>query len=219
MHGFNDRFYETLTQKLQQVEQATSADVVVAIEPWSGNYRDVDFAFGMGLSLVGIAALLYTPWDYPAWTVLVDALAFFAAGAWLCHAAPPLRRLFTSSKRREAQVQAAAAAEFHDANIWITHRRTALLIYVSLLEKELLVLADSGIAAAMGDQAWKECVDQLRSFRAAPKLPDHLVSGLDELGKRLAATLPSAESNPHEIADIVVHPVHHAIGRLHSAPR
>ena len=37
MRGFDDKYFETLTKVVAEVEAKTSADIVVAVEPRSGN--------------------------------------------------------------------------------------------------------------------------------------------------------------------------------------
>src|SRR3954454_24408480 len=124
MKGFHERYFDQLTRVVEETEARTSAEIVVAIEPWSGSYRDVDLGVGFGLALVGLAALLYGPGDHPYHYVLIDVLVLFVLGAWLSSALPALRRAFTRPARRAAQVRTAAAAAFYDESVMNTRART-----------------------------------------------------------------------------------------------
>src|SRR5437588_4035823 len=117
MRGFDDKYFETLTKLVAEVEAKTSADIVVTVEPRSGNYRDVDFAVGVGTALVGLAVALYDPARHPELLILLDVVVLFALGAWISSAWPAVRRALTRRRRREAQVRAAAEAAFYDEHV------------------------------------------------------------------------------------------------------
>src|SRR5207248_9426322 len=129
MRGFDDKYFETLTQRVADVEAKTSADIVVTVEPRSGNYRDVDFAVGACTALIGLAVALYDPAGHPEWLVLFDVVVLFAVGAWISSAWPAVRRALTSRRRREAQVRSAAEADFYDEHVGSTTSRTGPLSY------------------------------------------------------------------------------------------
>ena len=199
MRGFDDKYFETLTKLVAEVEAKTSADIVVTVEPRSGNYRDVDFVFGAIAALIGLAIALYDPAGHPEPLILLDVVALFAIGAWISSAWPAVRRALTRPRRREAQVRTAAEAAFYDEHVGSTTSRTGLLIYLSLLERQLMVLADQGITNAVPATAWNACVVDLRRLGEAPDPPKSLLDGIRELGDVLAAALPPTPGHEHEL--------------------
>jgi putative membrane protein len=199
MRGFDDKYFETLTKQVAEVEAKTSADVVVTVEPRSGNYRDVDFAVGAGTALAGLAVALYDPARHPELWILLDVVVLFFLGAWISSAWPAVRRALTSGRRREAQVRAAAEAAFYDEHVGSTTSRTGVLVYLSLLERQLVVLADQGVTNAVAAPAWNACVVDLHRLGEAPDPPKALLDGLRELGEVLAAALPAAPGHEHEL--------------------
>lgn len=199
MRGFDDKYFETLTKLVAEVEAKTSADIVVTVEPRSGNYRDVDFTVGAFAALIGLAAALYDPARHPEILILFDVVALFALGAWISSAWPAVRRALASKRRREDQVRAAAESAFYDEHVGSTTSRTGVLIYLSLLERQLLVLADQGITNAVAANAWNACVVDLRRLGGAPDPPKALLDGIRELGEVLAAALPASPGHEHEL--------------------
>jgi len=199
MRGFDDKYFETLTKVVAEVEAKTSADIVVAVEPRSGNYRDVDFAVGAVVALVALAAALYDPARHPEPLILLDVVVLFALGAWISSAWPAVRRAFTSRRRREAQVRAGAEAAYYDERVGGTTSRTGVLVYLSLLERQLLVLADQGITNAVAANAWNACVVDLRRLGKAPDASKALLEGIRELGEVLASVLPATPGHEHEL--------------------
>jgi putative membrane protein len=181
------------------VEAKTSADIVVTVEPRSGSYRDVDFVFGAVAALIGLAAALYDPARHPEPLILLDVIVLFALGAWISSAWPAVRRVLSSKRRREAQVRAAASSAFYDEHVGSTRSRTGLLIYLSLLERQLIVLADQGITNVVPATAWNACVVDLRRLGEAPDPPTAMLDGIRELGDLLAAALPATPGHEHEL--------------------
>ena len=131
--------------------------------------------------------------------VMLVGLVLFAIGAWISSAWPAVRRALTSRRRREAQVRAAAEADFYDEHVGSTTSRTGVLVYLSLLERQLLVLADQGISNAVAATAWNACVVDLRRLGEAPDPRKALLDGISELGDILAAALPASPGHEHEL--------------------
>src|SRR5687767_5642022 len=110
MRRFTVEYFKTLTEVIGRVEEKTSAEIVVVVEPRSGCYRDVDFAVGAGAAFLGLAGILFSPWPHTELMALVDVLLLFGVGAWISSAVPGIRRALTTPKRREAQARDLAAA-------------------------------------------------------------------------------------------------------------
>lgn len=199
MRGFDDKYFEELSGAVEEAETKSTAEIVVAVHPCSGNYRDVDFGVGLAAALVGVLALWLSPWEHPEWSIIVDAVLLFALGAWVSSALPAVRRMLTRPERRAAQVRAAAGAGFFEEQVWTTRARTGVLIYVSLMERETRVLADQGITGAVAATDWNRCVQDLRRIAGAPQPAKAFLDGVRELGSVLAAVLPPSEDNPDEL--------------------
>jgi putative membrane protein len=203
MRGFHDKYFDEVTRVVAGVEETCTAEIVVAVEPRSGNYRDVDLAVGAGLAFLGLAGLLYNPWYHPEHWVLIDVALLFALGAWVTGAVPAIRRALTRPERREAQVRMAAGAAFHEERVWTTRARTGILIYVSLMERLAVVVADHGITEAVPAPDWNRIATRLRSIGGTDEPSRALLEGLRELGTVLAAALPPTEDNPDELPNRV----------------
>lgn len=199
MNGSYHRHFKAIAETVAQAETKTSADIVVAVEPWSGNYRDIDLAIGAVIAIVSLAVLLYSPVSHPEWAVLVDVIAFFLVGTWVSHSIPGVRRLVTPKGRQITQVADAAAAMFCKADVWTTHARTGLLIYVSLLEREIVVLEDKGVAAAVDAEIWQQQKAALHGLAARPDALASLPEGIQQLGELLGQALPAPKNNIHEL--------------------
>ena len=89
-------------------------------------------------------ATFWLPWNPDAvWLAAVVAAGLgFLAASW-----PPLRRALAGREAMARAVRRAAEAAFTREGVFETRDRTGILIFLSLLEHQVVVLPDTGIAA------------------------------------------------------------------------
>src|SRR5260370_34422757 len=95
------------------------------------------------------------------------------------------RRLLTSKKFRAQAARAGAAAMFYEAGIANTSAENGVLIYLSLLERRMEVIADRGILKAVPPLKWNHSVFALKQV-AKDADPSKVVAALRDLGNVLA---------------------------------
>ena len=197
---------DRIVDAVEAAEKLTSAEFVVALEPRSGSYRDIDLMFAMGLNFVVILLAFFHPtFDVLAalsyWVPLY--LIILCASAWLFSAYSPfIRRLFCSSKRMERQVKELAQLQFLNQGVTQTRGRTGVMILVSQLEKRVTVVADSGVTRAVDDDKWKGLMRQIQDGFDGGDLSETAVQAVEKLGKFLAESLPVAEDDIDELANV-----------------
>ena len=89
---------------------------------------------------------------------------------------------------------------FYEAVIANTHAENGVLIYLSLLERRLEVIADRGILKAVPPLKWNHTIFELKQVAHDPE-PEKLVKAVHDLGRVLAEHLPPTGENPNELAD------------------
>lgn len=197
---FDKNASERISKAVADIEATTDAELVIVIRARSGSYRHADYLFGAILAFFGLVFALFSPFVIPAIWVPVDVLVLFAIGAFVCSRTPGLRRLLTSRKFRAETARQGAAAMFYEAGIANTKAENGLLIYLSLLEEQIEVIADRGILTAMPPLPWNTELHELREL-ARQCDPDELVKSLRQLGDLLARHLPATGENPNELVD------------------
>ena len=140
---------------VEEAESKTSAEFVVALEPSSGSYRDVDLLFAIVFNFVALVFVFFGPIVFdPDWVPLTQSLLFVTA--WVFSAYTPyIRRLFCPSARMAQQVREAAQLHFLKQGVSQTQKRIGVLVLVSQLEQRVEVVADSGIWRAVKDESWE----------------------------------------------------------------
>jgi putative membrane protein len=185
---------------IREIEAKTDAEIVVAVRGRSGSYRHADYIFGAIIALLGLLFVLFSPFDFHTYWIPFDVIALFVAGAFVSSRGDWIRRLLTASKFRAQAARTGAAAMFYEAGIANTSAENGLLIYLSLLERQMEVIADRGILKAIPALKWNHAVFELKHL-AKDADPDKLIAALRELGNLLAEHMPPTGENPNELAD------------------
>jgi len=198
----DNRARDRVRDCIQQIESATGAEVVTTVCAISGHYRHADYLVG---SLFSLGALLfYLLYPDPLFddVAVVIIVAFFAVGVVLSVAVSPLRRLFLSRKLMDESVRKSALASFVEQGISRTRARTGVLVYVSLFERRVQVVADIGVPVERLGARWTQATTALDT--AARGGVESFAAGLAGLGGILAEAVPRAADDINELPDEMV---------------
>jgi putative membrane protein len=198
---FDDAAREALTNCVKKLETSTDAELVLVVRARSGSYRHADYLFGALLAFAGLLFLLFSPFDFHEYWVAIDVALLFLLGIFVASRSNTLRRLLTSEKFREDAVRTSAAAMFYEAGIANTNAEMGLLIYLSILERRLELIADRGILKGVNALEWNQILFDLHQTGRKPE-PQTLLAGLDNLGALLRNHLPATGENPNELPDM-----------------
>ena len=212
--------WSTLThEERAQIEAAvhaaelrTSAEIVPMIVKQSALYREARHRAGLVLALLVLTTLLtiesaWLPWGWHAanagWLVAATMLAYgigVLAGTW-----PVVIRFLTSRERMHQKVQLRAERAFAQHGIALTRERTGLLLMVSLLERQVYVLADQSLRQAVSSDEWNTVVAVIVERLKAHDLVGGLCRGIEASGVFLARACPPGKGdNPNELPNEVI---------------
>ena len=198
---FNQSACDELADCVREIEAQTDAEIVIAVRGRSGNYRHADYLCGAIVAFLGLLFLLFSPFEFQHYWVAIDVVLLFALGSYVCSRSNALRRLLTSKEYRSEAVRQGAAAMFYEAGIANTDAEMGVLIYLSLLERRLELIADRGVLKAAPPLEWNERVYELHRAGRIPQL-ETLREKIRELGALLAECLPPTGENPNELPDM-----------------
>jgi putative membrane protein len=178
-------------------ERATSGEIVTALAERSDSYMDLAGAVG-ALAAFGAGALLlaFRP-ELKDW-LLPTQICVFLAGAWLARW-PPLLRLLAPDALLVARARRAAALEFQAAGVADTRHRTGILLYVSLAERHVVVLADRGIHERVPDGTWDDVVARVVTGIKQGRAEEGLIEAIRLCGQHLAAQFPRQPGDVDEL--------------------
>lgn len=198
---FDQTACDQLAECVREIEKETDAELVIVVRARSGSYRHVDLVCGTLLAYAGLLFLLFSPWTFEHYWVAIDVVLLFALGFYISARSETIRRLMTTKKERADAVRMGAAAMFYEAGIANTESEMGVLIYLSLLERRLELIADRGVLKAAPPLEWNERLFELHKAGHRPHLPG-MLEALRELGALLKRSLPPTGENPNELSDM-----------------
>ena len=197
---FDNAACDTLANCIKEIERSTDAELVIVVRARSANYRHADYLFCFIVALVVLIFLIFSPFPFPEFLVPIDVALAFTIGTVISWKSNFIRRLFSREKFRRAAVRTAAAAMFYEAGIANTNSEMGVLIYLSLMEKRLELIADRGILKKVPPQEWNLKVFELHQVGEHPD-PKAFQKKIEEFGALLAAHVPPTGENPNELPD------------------
>jgi len=186
---------------IKTIEDTSAIEVVIAVRRSSAGYRHANAIVGVAIALAGLAAMLFAASEFSTLAILVDPFIVGAIAAGLVELAPPIKRALTPARLREREVRRTARATFVERGVHNTRDRSGLLVYVSWLERQAVVIADSGLdhPLPIGVLATIE-----RALTAAiPNGGVAVARALETVIAKLAPGMPRRSDDRNELPDAI----------------
>lgn len=196
-----DEFKERIEARIRDFEQRTCVEFVPVIVRSSGDYSGIK-AFA-ALMVFGLALCIFPYVPTPDWAQDMNVLAalLLSAVAFLLLSWPPLLHLVASQKHLRAEVERGASLSFLREEVFNTRRRSGLLIYISIFEKSVFILADKGITAVVRPKEWAELGARLAKDLSRDNPGVTFLEALDEVVAKLSDKFPPDPDNLNELPD------------------
>lgn len=161
---FSDDDREAIRAAAVAAERRTGGEIVPYVVGSSDRYPETHSrgALAGALLAAGVTEAVHdlgSFWGGSFWLWLVVPVVVGALVGWLLSLIPPVRRFLISPKDLERRVALRAAEAFVAEEVFNTRDRTGVLLFVSLFEHRVLVLADEGVNAKVEPGAWQDIAD------------------------------------------------------------
>lgn len=200
---FSQSEKQLIEAAVKAAEKGNTGEIVPVVVPASGDYGRVSFRLGLfGFSLAALVTV-WMHWQYPFvdYFFLLGILILGGFLGWLTGRIPAMIRLFIGEKKMAAEVHEAAFAAFSRNGLHHTKNGTGILIFVSLLEHRVEILADRGIHAKVGDDFWKIEMQKLILGIREKRASETLSEVIRDMGIRLQEHFPAAAGDRNELSD------------------
>ena len=200
--------HQRIADAIARAEAATTGEIFCVVAHESAAYRETAVAWAAAIALTGppLALLLgLRPWErlggadwsgaeagpHPMALLMAYATvqAILFAVAYFTLSVPPLRRLLTPPRVKRHRVHARAMEQFAH-RLHAAEAETGILIYASLSERRVEVIADELIHARVGDAAWNAAVAAALARIKAGDVAGGLVAAIEACGAVLAQHFP-----------------------------
>jgi putative membrane protein len=176
---------------VDKAEAGLAAEIVPCVFAQSSPYPETTWAGAAAAVGSACGALFLTDVLHPLWLPLSTLILFVPAaafvGAALGHWCRPIKRFLIGSRRMEESTARRAKEVFFDRGIARTKTRDGVLIYASLLERRVVVLADEAVRVQVPPQAWQPAIDALTAAAGDGRIADGLVAAVEKAGAALRA--------------------------------
>jgi putative membrane protein len=199
-----DEEQRAVREAIAAAERRTVGEILPVIVERSDPHPGASWLAAIAFCLVGSALLAaYLPWEHPAF-VLAAQFAMGTAGFGLARLLPDFKRTFVFEDRATAVAEEQAFQEFYANGLHKTEAATGVLLFVSLLERRVVVLADEGIDARADAGFWADTDQRILDGIRRGSLRDGLIAGIERAGERLAEQFPWKEGDRNEIPDRLI---------------
>lgn len=208
MKKFNKEEEEKILNAIKDLEKNTSGEFVPYIAKKSDDYDEgtwflasilalIIFAFTAVASYMWLIPTRITFFELGLYSLILMALAILVAKFSI-----PLRLLFVSLDKKYERVVSAAETAFLEEEIFKTDHRTGILLYISVAEKQVLIMGDSGINSQVKFEDWKEIVDIVVDGIKTKDLANSMVKAIKKSENLLKEhEFPAFQSPENEISD------------------
>ncbi len=202
---------QSIKNAVQEAEKKTSAEIVCAVATESGRYDRAEgiggvffsLAFLLGFQAYGVVMTGAGQWAAPMalgfmWqAVLLTGGYIF--GSVLLSYIHPLRRLLTSQKEMKEEAQKAASHVFQARGLHRTQGHGGILIFVSLFERQVVVLTDQGVTKTVGNDFSNQLRDKMTPLLHQKKTKEAFVEAIHLCVAKLETLLPVKPDDKNEL--------------------
>lgn len=209
-HNLTEQERQQLDRCIADAEKRTGAQIVLAVVERSDVYAELPWkAFALGTAGTGLVVtvldLLRFGWHSSA-AVLLAMTATLIAGAacaLACVSVPGFARLFLDAHRAEVETRQYAESLFLSREVFATSGRTGVLLLVSLFERKVIILPDSGLSKHLSHDVSQKIIRRMTSFLASGTIAKALEAGLAGL-EEVMGTAVSAAPFENELPNTIV---------------
>ncbi len=201
---------QSLERDIAQIELGTEAEIVPVVVRSSSQYAQSQVTGALLATLVfvvlGECLIPYFYWDYLTLAVafVVGALSFILWGVPRLTRIFWIRRLLTLRQEELEQCWKRARLEFYENRLQQTQDKVGVLIFVSLLEHVVIVLADQKISEKLPQETWQNVVEKIVAGLKKKEMAEGLRHGLRECSHLLIQNFPVKSDDKNELPNTLV---------------
>ncbi len=201
-------------ERVQLVEDAvkaaelkTSGEIVPMVVRRSSTVGHVP------LLIMSILIAIFMIADGPGWQYawlghhwawyLLDAVVLLLVSTNLANI-PAVQRLLTTQNDEIEQVNMRAALEFYESGIHTTQGSTGVLLFISLMERRAVVLADKAIDERVPAETWDEVCRIMIDGIKKGHIGLGFTAAIERCGEILAAEFPIQANDENELRNNLI---------------
>ncbi len=189
---------------VKAAEEKTSGEIVPMLVDSSYEYPRAELIGGGTLALA-VASLISWAFGHESiWWFLPVFIGGFFLFQQLIRMLPDLKRKLITPDEMTAEVAEKALVSFLEQELHNTRDRTGILILISLFERRVQVLADSGINAKVAEQTWDEIVAIITTGLKTDDACAAVCNAVERCGELLTEHFPVKDDDTNELPNLII---------------
>lgn len=205
MHGhFQKGDSHKIQQAVEKAELRTRGDIVPMVVHRSANLSSI-FA-ELFLVIYVVVLVLGTPVVMEELELNFNVFALIAAvlsigTAFVLSKLEAVQRFMTPKTLLSHETHTRAELEFYRNHFDQTKEHGAVLIFVSMMERRVIVLCDQFLAQKVNQSRWDSIAESLSKALGQGMLLQGLIQAIEQTGQVLAEVLPASGTQEHQISN------------------
>ncbi len=214
-----DADFEAIRKAVADAEVKTTGEIEVAVTPESARYCFWELlaadCIGMLMlfamipfseKILALYRMLYWQ-NEPKWILpvfyIISVLAAVLIAFYIFNI-PAIDRLVIPRSVKKTCVTNRALRYFTESGVYDTAEHSGILIFVSYMERQVRIIADSGISKHISQDLWNLIADELAENLRKGEAAKAFTTAIEKCGELLAENFPPHEENPNELPDGLV---------------
>lgn len=197
----NDRLQ--IAQAIEQVERNTRGEFVTVIAQAADDYLYIPTLWAALVALLVPGIVESGAWVLPlAYIYGIQVMTFFVCA--LLFRWTPIKRWLIPNRIKRQRAHRLAQEQFFLQNLHDTDERTGLLLFVSITEHYVEIIADKGINDVVPEGVWDEVVADFILQVKAGEVTTGFLQAVKACGDVLAEHFPASGENRNELPDHLI---------------
>lgn len=189
---------------VMDVEKKTSGEIVPVIASSSYDYPRASHLGGLLLGILSSICITMFLGREDMWVFLAIFLGAYVLFSRLLSAIPELKMPFITKREMHEEVKEAALTSFYINGLHRTRDLTGIIIYVSVFEHSVQILADKGINDKVDPKVWDEVVVEITAGIKAGDPGKAICRGVERCGELITEHFPIKHDDTDELPNLIV---------------
>ncbi|MNK07474.1 hypothetical protein D3C87_253890 [compost metagenome] len=197
----------TIEESIKKAELHTNGEIVPVIVRRSSAVGHVPLSLTLLITLlIVIMEIPYSEWLWVKpwvwmWPILIVVIYYFS---YVLAQSKFVQKIFVPERDEVDQVHRRAHLEFYLNRINRTKGGTGILLFVSVMEKKAVILADEGISKKLPNETWDEVLAELRTHLHDGKWAHGYEKAIERCGDLLKTHFPISGSLENELTNHLI---------------
>jgi putative membrane protein len=203
MHFISEQDQQRISEAISSVEAKTSGEIVTVIAQSSDDYQYIPLLWAALLALAVPGLFLFAEIDWFLEYFYVNQLAIFVVSA-IIFRFPPVRLWLIPKVVRQRRAHRYAMEQFVLNNLPATKQSNGILLFVSVAEHYVEIIADKGINDLVPDDAWDRIVKDFTELVKKGAIAEGFITAIQECGKHLQQHFPDDKVGRNDLPDHLI---------------